>query len=96
MIEKDGRLGGHTNTYIDPITGLPVDYGVLGFHGTSVAKDYFSRFNISMTKIPLEMPFPTKYIDLATGKVVPVSTLIEMFPIVSRGWFNASNYWDNC
>jgi len=73
VIEKDGRLGGHTNTYIDPITSLPFDYGVLGFHPTSVATDYFSRLNISMTKIPLEMPFPFKYVDLATGKIVPVS-----------------------
>jgi heterodisulfide reductase subunit A-like polyferredoxin len=28
VIEKQGRLGGHTETYIDPSTGIPIDYGV--------------------------------------------------------------------
>jgi hypothetical protein len=28
VIEKQGRLGGHTETYDDPTTGTPIDYAV--------------------------------------------------------------------
>lgn len=28
VIEKQGRLGGHTETYDDPGTGTPIDYAV--------------------------------------------------------------------
>lgn len=28
VIEKQGRLGGHTETYDDPATGIPIDYAV--------------------------------------------------------------------
>lgn len=31
LIEKEGVLGGHTNTYIDPVTNISVDYGVQAF-----------------------------------------------------------------
>jgi hypothetical protein len=65
-------LGGHTNTYLDPNTSLPVDYGVLGFQNMSIVTNYFARFNISLIKLPLEVPYTTKYVDLTTGKVVPV------------------------
>jgi phytoene dehydrogenase-like protein len=29
VIERNGRLGGHVNTYIDPVTGGTMDYGVM-------------------------------------------------------------------
>lgn len=28
VVEREAELGGHTNTYIDPSTGAPVNYGV--------------------------------------------------------------------
>ena len=31
VVERNGRLGGHTETYIDPITGTAADYGVQAF-----------------------------------------------------------------
>ena len=31
LVEKQDRLGGHTHTYIDPITNISVDYGVQAF-----------------------------------------------------------------
>ena len=72
VVEKESVLGGHTNTYLDPKTSSPVDYGVLGFQNMSVVTNYFARFNISLIKLPLEVPYATKYVDLTTGKVIPV------------------------
>lgn len=31
LVEKEAVLGGHTRTYLDPTTGLSVDYGVQAF-----------------------------------------------------------------
>jgi hypothetical protein len=36
VVEKEGVLGGHTNTYIDPVTKFPIDYGVQASHNLSV------------------------------------------------------------
>jgi hypothetical protein len=70
VVEKEDVLGGHTNTYIDPVTKLPIDYGVQAFHNLSVVTNYFARFNIPLTPVPLSSPFTTDYVDLTTGKVV--------------------------
>ncbi|KAF2655838.1 amine oxidase, flavin-containing superfamily [Lophiostoma macrostomum CBS 122681] len=48
VIEKKGRLGGHTETYIDPATGIPIDIGVQIWHNVSVVTDYFKRFDIPL------------------------------------------------
>ncbi|RAK82167.1 NAD(P)-binding protein [Aspergillus fijiensis CBS 313.89] len=36
VIEKEHRLGGHVETYVDPGTGIAMDYGVALFENTSV------------------------------------------------------------
>lgn len=48
-----------------------MDYGVQAFHNLSVVTNYFARFNVPLTPVPLTSPFTTEYIDLSTGKVVP-------------------------
>ncbi|RYP85479.1 hypothetical protein DL770_005037 [Monosporascus sp. CRB-9-2] len=54
VVEADDALGGHTETYTDPVTGQRDDIGVLFFHNIPVVRDYFARFDI-----PLE--FAEKY-----------------------------------
>jgi hypothetical protein len=71
VIEVKGRLGGHTETYTDPVTGRAQDYGVLVFHNESTVLDYFARFDI-----PLAIPeFATNRAnyDLSTGLEVNIS-----------------------
>lgn len=51
VIEKSGRLGGHTETYHDPETNIPVDYGVLVFDNLTVVTEYFGRFGIPLTTV---------------------------------------------
>ncbi|KAK3360972.1 hypothetical protein B0T24DRAFT_539851 [Lasiosphaeria ovina] len=68
LVERDGRLGGAQNTFIDPASGVAVDYGVQGFANTSVTVNFFKRYGI-----PIE-PFVfggdnTTYVDFDTGAV---------------------------
>lgn len=47
LIEKEAVLGGHTNTYQDPVTKKTVDYGVQVYHNQQLVKDFFDRLNVS-------------------------------------------------
>ena len=71
VVETKDRLGGHTETYTDPVSGGKIDIGVIVWHNTDFVKKYFARFNI-----PLEpanfAPAPgvtSKEVDFSTGKV---------------------------
>ncbi|KAE8454188.1 hypothetical protein EG329_005113 [Mollisiaceae sp. DMI_Dod_QoI] len=74
LIEKESRLGGHVNTYVDPVTGSSFDYGVITFDNISVVTNYFNYFDIPIG------PFnygntTTVYIDFANGSIVPDTAL---------------------
>jgi len=72
VVEKKDRVGGHTETYIDP-SGKTIDMGVIVFHNTTLVRDYFTR---------LRIPFivangfgggePRSY-DLRTGEAVTLN-----------------------
>ncbi|PQE23377.1 amine flavin-containing superfamily protein [Rutstroemia sp. NJR-2017a WRK4] len=69
IVEKDYRLGGHTNTFTDPATGLTNDYGVMVFHNTSTVRNYTSRLNVTMAEAPASSSGPPLYADFRTGVV---------------------------
>ncbi|KAL4933384.1 uncharacterized protein BDV17DRAFT_287054 [Aspergillus undulatus] len=52
VVEKQGRLGGHTATYTDPATGISTEIGVQIYHNYTIVKDYFARFNIPLIESP--------------------------------------------
>jgi len=71
VVEAKDRLGGHTETYHDPLTGTPIEMGVVVFHDLDIVKDYFARFSIALTKINL-FSFgnaTTTYVNLATAQL---------------------------
>lgn len=68
VVEKQDRLGGNVQTYIDPETDTPIDYGVTRFHNLSVVQVFFKRFNMSLTRVLLDVP--SKYYDFRTGEAV--------------------------
>lgn len=72
VVEAQSYLGGHTNTYTDPLTSEKVDYGVVVFANTSIVNSYFRRFNIPL--IPGDaspiIPVRNLYVDFRTGKNV--------------------------
>ncbi|KAK1573237.1 flavin-containing superfamily amine oxidase [Colletotrichum navitas] len=48
LIEKAGRLGGHTNTYVDAKTGKTFDYGTQNFVNTTEVYNYFRSLGVPL------------------------------------------------
>ncbi|KAI4944590.1 hypothetical protein J4E91_008593 [Alternaria rosae] len=71
VVEIKNRLGGHTETYTDPATGLAQDYGVLVYHNESTVLDYFARFDIPLG--PPQFAGNDANYDFSTGLAVNVS-----------------------
>lgn len=53
VIEAKARLGGHTETYIEPTINKPIDIGVVVFHNFTEVRSYFKRLNVSYSSLPL-------------------------------------------
>jgi hypothetical protein len=72
VIERKDRLGGHTETYTDPTTQTHIELGVLEWHNTDLVKNFFARFNVSLTQAGegggSGLP---DFVDFKTGKIVP-------------------------
>jgi len=72
VVEQQDRLGGNTQTFIDPVTGAPIDIGVVVWHNNTLVSNYFQRLNVSLVSInELDSPFVTIYPDFQTGQLVP-------------------------
>jgi flavin-dependent amine oxidoreductase len=52
VLESKQRLGGHTETYTDPATGIPTDIGVVVFHNLPVVTNYFARLGTPIIPLP--------------------------------------------
>jgi phytoene dehydrogenase-like protein len=59
VVEATDRLGGHTQTYIEPTTGFPIEYGVEFFHNQTQVLDYFTRLNVSYAQLSIGSAPPT-------------------------------------
>ncbi|KAI5923793.1 FAD/NAD(P)-binding domain-containing protein [Camillea tinctor] len=70
VVEKKGTLGGHAETWVNPITGYTVDIGVVVFSHFKVVTDYFARFNVSLVNFPINFSGAGEYVDFATGETV--------------------------
>ena len=70
LIERSGRLGGHTETYTDPSTGTKVDYGVQTYHNDSITLDFFARLNIPVADFTFGPPAEPVYADFTSGALV--------------------------
>lgn len=66
VVEKQAKLGGHAETYIDA-NGYATNLGVTVFGNTTLVNDYFNRFKVSLVGLPTD-GFPDTYFDFATGK----------------------------
>lgn len=71
IIEPDAYLsqGGHVETYTDPASGIPYDYGVQSYIDYKGAKAFFARLNVSIGSMP-RSAVSSKYADFSTGKLV--------------------------
>ncbi|KAI0134225.1 amine oxidase [Xylariales sp. AK1849] len=69
VVEAQENLGGHVETYIDPKSGNPYDYGVNSYTEYGDAEAFFTRFNISL-QTPTRLSLTTTYADFETGEVL--------------------------
>ncbi|KAF4152968.1 hypothetical protein CNMCM6936_001105 [Aspergillus lentulus] len=69
LIEKQSILGGMVDSYVDPKTGAPLDYGVKIFIDAGNATGFFDRFGIARGN-SYNPTVTTEYIDFRTGDVV--------------------------
>lgn len=72
VIEKESRLGGHVNTYHDPVSGVVFDFGVSIFENSSVVAEYFASLNVPLVAESLD-PSSTIYANFKTdGKATDI------------------------
>jgi hypothetical protein len=69
VVEGKDRLGGHTETYHDPVTGGTVDIGVIVFEDEPLVRSYFGRFGVGLSPIG-GLAGSTTYVDFRTGRPV--------------------------
>ncbi|KAL8750464.1 MAG: hypothetical protein Q9184_006416 [Pyrenodesmia sp. 2 TL-2023] len=69
VVEQQSRLGGHTKTYIDPVSKKPVELGVAEYEDIPVVREWFARFQIPLYSYNFTIPgVSTKYVDFQTGQ----------------------------
>jgi len=73
LIEKEDRLGGHVNTYIDPVTKVSFDYGVVYWVNISVVVDFARSLNVPLAILHANQTL--NFGNFANGSLVPASKL---------------------
>jgi len=100
VVEAKGRLGGHTELYVDPGTGTVSNMGVVTWHNLPEARRYLARLGVAVKVAPITQASggATSYVDFRTGKLVdgftpPVPTqlpvlrdLINRHPYLEYGF----------
>jgi hypothetical protein len=91
VVEKKAVLGGHTNTYIDPVTGAPVDYGVAVWEDIPVVQNYFAYLGVALTTVDTNAPSPfvTDFADFASSTIIPSSALPQGNPAAAFAMYLA-------
>jgi hypothetical protein len=95
--------GGMVNTYIDPKTGTPYDFGVETFLDIGNASAFFERFGVERAAVT-QANTTTQYIDFNSGHPVNLSlpssnaqiAAMEKFLEVVKPWTNylQPGYWN--
>ncbi|KAJ7457154.1 hypothetical protein B0H11DRAFT_1738776 [Mycena galericulata] len=70
VLEQQGRLGGHVETYHDPATDAPFNLGVILYYNNTINNAYFSLLGVP-TSSAVMTAGGNAYLDFATGKPVP-------------------------
>ncbi|KAL2197506.1 hypothetical protein P885DRAFT_35714 [Corynascus similis CBS 632.67] len=95
VVEKTPRMGGPASTYVDPQTGVPVNYGVQAFYNISVATDYLDLLDVPMEPFHVLDPVTTVHADFRTGKNVSVppspgfagyAEQLDKYPFLDYTW----------
>lgn len=73
ILEKETQIGGQTATYLDPVTGQPINVGVKIFTNTTNVERFLRRFDFPMGTLDVGQTLGTgtKYVNFATGQSIP-------------------------
>ncbi|PGH13812.1 hypothetical protein AJ79_03380 [Helicocarpus griseus UAMH5409] len=95
LVEKQSDLGGHTNTYTVPDSGVTIDYGVQTYSNNSAVRDFLARFEIPTTPFSFQSG-EMVYADFETGEAFPdyepsfdftaYTTQLQRFPYLTTSW----------
>lgn len=81
VVEKQGRLGGHTKTYVDPVSKQPIELGVAEFPNNTVVRDWFARFHVPLYTYNSTIPGVTsEYVDFQTGQLASPGNSSNLLP----------------
>jgi hypothetical protein len=69
LVEKECRLGGHTNTFKDPTTGKTFDYGTTNLVNVTTVRDFFAYLNVPLA--PVKAGGQAKAVDFRNSVVGP-------------------------
>jgi hypothetical protein len=92
VVEKEPILGGHTNTFIDPVTSTPIDYGVQFWEDIPVVQNYLASLGVPLTPVfsNATSPFVSLLADLnGSGAIVPASTMPASDPASAFATYSA-------
>lgn len=70
VVELSGRLGGHVNTYHDPVTNASIDYGVQTYTKNGVAEAFFASLGIKIGPARSAAPSIQSYVNSADGTLL--------------------------
>ncbi|CAI7591617.1 unnamed protein product [Penicillium glandicola] len=94
VVEKDEILGGHTRTWVDPNTGVAVNYGLQAYYNNSAAVDYFALLDIDIA-LPSFPAVNVVHSDFQTGNLINVQTSgnydgyekqLDEYPYLAYSW----------
>jgi hypothetical protein len=71
VVDRAARLGGHTETFTDPITQAKIDIGVLVWHNLDIVKNFFAKFDVPLITAEFSNAGNVqKFVDFRTGAIV--------------------------
>ncbi|KAI9147070.1 Beta-cyclopiazonate dehydrogenase 2 [Paramyrothecium foliicola] len=70
VVELSDKLGGHVDTFFDPASGAPIEYGVQAYIPGNLTTNFFGRFGVPLQQVPQSVPFPNVVADFNTGTVL--------------------------
>ncbi|KAJ6276452.1 hypothetical protein J3E71DRAFT_365777 [Bipolaris maydis] len=91
VIESKDRAGGHTETFLDPETKLPIDIDVKLYHDEPLVHQWFARFNLSTS--PITLPSANgQNVDFRTGRILQglpsrYAAVISQWPQLDAGFY---------
>ncbi|KJX98279.1 hypothetical protein TI39_contig420g00003 [Zymoseptoria brevis] len=96
LLEQASHTDGHVNTYLDPLLGQPVDYGVQRYWDHGPTREFFAQFDVSIVPAPQPAGLRSVFVDLYTGKqlVGYVAPTREAEMKATRKWRDVAGRYD--